>query len=145
MPRPLKLVIISSITILAFLFLFVLVVGCYRLWLYHSGPLEQAGDVWVSEDGRITIVTLKNQKGKGEFQTEDTILEFDVVQSSLERSLSVTYPGVNIVFPGTEATAEEWTFDRKSEDEYVVIVDFSYTGYFTEGETITFYRVESNK
>ena len=145
MPRPLKLVIILSIAIFALLLLFVLVVGCYRLWLYHSGPLEQAGDVWVSEDGRITIVTLKNQRGKGEFRTEDAILEFDVVQRSLECSLSITYPGVNIVLPGTEATAEAWTVDRKSEDEYVVTVDFSYTGYFAEGETITFYRVKSNK
>lgn len=143
-PRVRKLLFILPVTIFVLLFLFILIAGCFRLWLYHSGPLERVGETWVSEDGRITIVVLNNHKGKGKLRTNDLVLEFNVVQSSLESTLSITYPGTNIVFPGVEAASEEWTFDRKSEDEYVVTVDYSYTGYFSVGETITLYRIESS-
>lgn len=137
-----KLLIAFFIVFFTFSLLFTLVFGGIRLWFYHSGPLEREGAVWVSKDGKITIVTLENKSGKGKMQLEDEILEFDILDGYPEKLLGITYPGVNM-FEGREIDSEVWIWDRKSSSEYEMTVDYSYTGYFTEGETITFYRADN--
>lgn len=114
-----------------------------RLWRWYSGPLEQDGAVWVSQDGKITIVTAnRGGHGEGEMQLGNEILEFTINGTSYDYSLLIRYPGIDKI-NGISVISEMWNWSRKSRSEYVMTVTYSDTGYFTVGETITFYRADS--
>jgi len=141
-----KGILISLLIILVVIpLLLVAITAGIRLWRWYADPLEHAGDVWVSQDGKITIVTANSgDHGEGEMQLGNEILEFNIIGTPYDYSLIITYPKSNEI-NGSGDISDIWDWSRKSRSEYVMTVTHSDTGYFTVGETITFYLAEQSE
>lgn len=102
-------------------------------------PVDQPGSVWVSDDEQIKIYIDEELYGHGTILLENETVEFIFsVGPSVEIELftSESIEGNMLYFDGL---IEKWIGDFSRKDSFEVTV--LETTYFTEGQTIGFYKV----
>lgn len=114
--------------------------GCEYRGYYGRTPCYQPDTEWISEDGNIVIQVDSNKQATGSLWVEDKKIDF--IFTTAGPSIYMFMPEAKDrlgLYP--EEQYEYWIGEFKRDDQFTATV--VETTFFTKGDTITFYRVDS--